>query len=324
MKYSSYEINSSKSYGFWIDDSTIVDLPKLLGSRAPKNLDRFLEDLVDGHIDTSLLKENAAACIASSEVKLLPPISRPGKILGVAINNKMGQMLAHRPFDEPAFFFKPSSSLAGHGAAIEVSADFGNTHCEPELAVIIGKGGKNISEAEALSHVFGYSIMNDVTSPGLKARDSLELIIPGGGSAYNKLLDWRRNLTAEHDRSIYLTYHALSKGTDTFGPMGPWIVTADEVDNPNCLAISTYENDTLVFEDSTENLTFSVERIIAHLSKFMTLDTGDIIHCGTAMKAVEGGKYASIQHWDFSQIGGTCSIEIEGIGKLSNPIEIRK
>ncbi len=324
MKYSSYKINGSKSYGFWVDDSTIVDLPKLLGSKAPKNLDRFLEDLVDGDIDTSLLTENAEASIASSDVKLLQPIGRPGKIIGVAANNRMIQMLAHRRFDNPAFFFKPSSSLAGHGDAIEVGEDFGNTHCEPELAVIIGKPGKNISEAEALSHVFGYSIINDVTSPGLKARDSIELVIPGDGTAYNKLLDWRRNLTDEHDRSIYLTYHALSKGTDTFGPMGPWIVTADEVANPNCLAVNTYDGDTLVFEDSTANLTFSIEHIIAHLSKYMTLETGDIIHCGTAMKAVEGGKYSAIGEWDFSRIGGTCTIEIEGIGKLSNPIEIRK
>ena len=81
MKYSSYKINGSKSYGFWVDDSTIVDLPKLLGSKAPKNLDRFLEDLVDGDIDTSLLTENAEASIASSDVKLLQPIGRPGKII---------------------------------------------------------------------------------------------------------------------------------------------------------------------------------------------------------------------------------------------------
>lgn len=323
MKFCSFERAGERSFGLVRQDGTIVDLKPLLGPDGPRSLDELIPRLGSGELTLAALAARAkdAPGIEPASVTWRPPVTRPGKILGVAINNRIGQDLAFRPFSNPAFFMKPVTSLVGHGQPVVVREDYGLTHPEPELAVIIGKGGRNIPESESLAHVFGYSIINDVTSPGLKERDSLEVISPAGaGGGYRDLLSWRRVRDDEHARSVYLTYHALSKGTDTFGPMGPWIVTADEIADPNRLAINSYDGDDLVFEDSTANLVFPVERVIAHASNYMTLEAGDVLHCGTAMKPREGGKYRALTQWDMRHVKQPMVIEIEGVGRLENPV----
>ena len=174
------------------------------------------------------------------------------------------------------------------------------------------------------SHTFHNTIINDVTSPGLKERDSIELVSPNAqvGGAYGKLLGWRRVFDEDHTRSNYLTYPARSKGTNTFGPIGPWIVTADDIADPNNLSVNSFDGEDPAFVDSTANLTFSVQRVIAHASAYMTLVPGDIIHCGTSMRAAEGGKHRGLTDWDLQHVNGRpMRIQIDGIGELSNPIE---
>lgn len=324
MRLCSFEAGGRRSYGLVRADGRIVDLRALLGADGPGSLEDLIEAVGESRIDLAALaaRADSAPALAPEAVAWRPPVSRPGKIVGVAINNRMGQQVAFRPFAEPAFFLKPATSLTGHGAPVVVRGDYGLTHPEPELAVVIGRRGKAIPEARALEHVFGYTIINDITSPGLKERDSIELVTPpSAGGGYRDLMSWRRVRDEEDARSIYLTYHALSKGTDTFGPIGPWIVTADEIPDPNRLAIHSYDGDDLVFEDSTANLTFSVERIIAHASDYMTLQPGDILHCGTAMRPAEGGRYRALTQWDLAQARRPMTIEIEGVGRLVNPVE---
>ncbi|MGF6787858.1 2-keto-4-pentenoate hydratase/2-oxohepta-3-ene-1,7-dioic acid hydratase in catechol pathway [Paraburkholderia sp. 35.1] len=322
MRFCSFETAQRRTYGV-VCDAGVVDLKDALGAQAPESL----EALIAAMADHRLRQETITAALLGvqpiplNQVSWCPPLSRPGKIIGVAINNRMGQELAFRPFANPAFFLKPASSLIGCGRPVIVREEFGLTHPEPELGVVIGRGGKMIAESQALDHVFGYTIVNDVTSPGLKEQDSLEIVLPGvvrGG--YRELLTWRHVRDEEHERSIYLTYHTLSKGADTFGPMGPWIVTRDEIQDPNRLTINSFDGDDLVFEDSTANLTFSVQRIIAHASKYMTLEPGDVLHCGTAMQPRIGGKYLMLAHWDIRRSGKPISVEIEGIGRLENPV----
>ena len=326
MRLCSFEADGRRAYGLVRDDGRIVDLQARLGADGPASLEEAIEAMAAGLIDRTNLAKAAvgAPALEPQAVAWRPPLSRPGKIIGVAINNRIGQEIAFRPFAEPAFFLKPASSLTGHGRPVVVRDDYGLTHPEPELAVIIGKGGKRIPAERALDHVFGYSVINDITSPGLKERDSIELVTPAAaGGGYRDLMGWRRVRDEEDARSIYLTYHALSKGTDTFGPMGPWIVTADEIADPNRLAINSYDGEDLVFEDSTANLTFPVERIIAHASDYMTLDPGDVIHCGTAMKPADGGKFRALTQWDLAATRRPMAIEIEGLGRLVNPVEFR-
>lgn len=326
MKLCSYVYKTLRSYGLYQDDGKILDLKVQFGAQAPHDLCELLEmlDISGKALDAWIVSSGEPKLIIDpADVTWLPPLPKPGKVVGVALNNLMAQKIAYRPSETPAFFIKPNTSLLAHKAEVQVHTDYGITHPEPELAVIIGKKARNIDEAQALEYVFGYSIINDITSPGLKERDSLELIVPKEASgAYLDLQSWRNNRDEDHKRSIYLTYHALSKGADGFGPMGPWIVTKDEIPNPNDLSIYSYIGDELVFQDSTAQLTFKVEKVLAHLSKYMTLEPGDVVHMGTAMKAVEGGKFPLLTHWDITKYSAPMKIEIQGIGTLVNPVVV--
>lgn len=327
MKYCSYMLGETASYGVEGSDGSIIDLPTFLGEGAPFDLDFFI---AAASKDSALIEKAHTAAkeaggVDPETVTWLPPVARPGKMAGVAINNKFGQSFAYRPFENPAFFFKPSSSLIGHKQPVVVKESYGLTHPEPEMGVIIGKAGKDIAEDEALDHVFGYTILNDVTSQGLKERDSIEFITPAADKGGMKnLMSWRKVRDEEDARSLYYTYHAISKGTDTFGPMGPWLVSADAVDNPNDISIKSYAGDDLVFTDSTANLVFSVEQVIAHASKYFTLQPGDVIHCGTAMKAAEGGKYRLISHWDLTQSQEPMRLEYDILGVQESPIKLEE
>lgn len=323
MKLCSFETQVRRCYGLVRDDGRIVDLEACLGPEAPASLEALIDAVAEGRLTLATLTARAsgAPTIDPATITWRAPLSRPGKILGVAINNRIGQELAYRPFAEPAFFLKPASSLTGHGQPVVVRESYGLTHPEPELAVIIGRRGKHIPEARALEHVFGYTIINDITSPGLKERDSIELVTPASaGGGYSDLMSWRRIRDDEDARSIYLTYHALSKGSDTFGPMGPWIVTTDEIADPNRLTVNSFDGTRLVFEDSTANLTFPVERIISHASAYMTLEAGDVLHCGTAMRPAEHGPFRTLTQWDLRRAKEPMAVEIEGIGRLENPV----
>ncbi len=324
MKFVSYSSGGVPCYGILDPDGNVIDVAELLGEQAPASIEDLIEAQSKGAEIIEALNSGlnqSPTSIPADDVSWEPPVRRPGKVLGVALNNKIAQEHAFIPFKKPAFFQKPRSSLTGHQTAIRVRQDYGVTHAEPEMAVIIGKRGRDISESDALEHVFGYSIMNDVTSPGLKEKDSIELLAPAHLRHIVKV-GWRKVDEAEDPLSIYLTYHAISKGCDTFGAFGPCIVTADEIDDPNNLAIHTYRGDTLVFVDSTANLTFSVEEVIAHASRYMTLEPGDVIHLGTAMKPAEGGPYAALNEWDFCEEQADVRIEIEGIGTLVNQVTV--
>ena len=327
MKLCSFEKDGQVRYGVEASDGTVIDLVEALGAGAPASLELLIEQAESdpGLLDRVSSIAAGGGGFPADGLDWRPPVRRPGKILGVAINNRIGQQVAYRPLENPAFFLKPATSLVGHGQPVTVMASHSVVHPEPELAVIIGKGGKNIARQDARSHIFGYSIVNDITSPGLKANDSLELLVPEGVSAsYAGDLTWRNVMNEKHARSIYLTYHAISKGADGYGPFGPWIVTADDIANPDALQVLAYEDDELVFEDSTANLVFPVEHIISHISRYMTLEAGDVIHCGTAMKAVAGGKYHMPSEWDLAKNPGTMKIEIKGIGALINPVRIQE
>ncbi|MGI9555475.1 MAG: fumarylacetoacetate hydrolase family protein [Cyanophyceae cyanobacterium] len=251
----------------------------------------------------------------------LPPVNDSRKIIGVAMNNTGLNTGAHVEPAGPMFFLKPLSSLTGHNQPIEIGDDYGFTFPELELAVVIGKAGKNISEEDALSHVFGYSIMNDVTSQGLKRGDSIAVDLRPGlkhTPGYLSYFDWRR-VRGEEDNEVYFTYHTRSKGSDTFGPMGPWVTTADEIANPDDLAVRGYADGELFAEDSTSAYSYTVSHIIAHASRYFSLEPGDIFTCGTAAKGNE--QYPRAHHEiDMSESTPVVEIQIEGLGSLSNPV----
>lgn len=249
---------------------------------------------------------------AVTDVVWLPPVARPGKILCVALNNSANPDRIMSGPDTPAMFVKPSSSLVGSGRPIRLKESFGRVHPEPELAVVIGRTGADIPVGEAMGHVFGYTIMNDLTSPTMRGEDTFHYraIHPDPESA-----DGIRYVDS------WVSYPARYKGADTFGPLGPWVVTTDEVPDPHTLRITCTHDGTLVTDDNTANLRFSVAEVVSFASQYMTLEVGDVIAMGTALK--KSAKGGAVQNVDLTRLGGVIEVSIEGIGTLSNPVERR-
>ncbi|WP_432828610.1 fumarylacetoacetate hydrolase family protein [Dactylosporangium sp. CA-092794] len=243
----------------------------------------------------------------------LPPIPRPGKVICVALNNSANTDRIMSGPKHPAMFLKPASSLIGHGQSIRLRADYGRVHPEPELAVVIGRGGVDISHDTALDHVFGYTIMNDLTSPTMRGEDTFHYraIHPAsdGSSGLSYVDTW-------------VTYPMRYKGSDTFGPIGPWVATTDEIPDPHDLTIQCVHQGRVVTADNTANLLHSVADVIAFVSRYTALETADIIAMGTALKASAAGGSA-VQNVDLTALGGPIDVSISGIGTLSNPVEMR-
>lgn len=234
-----------------------------------------------------------------------PPVPNPSKILGCAINNSGLNNLATAFAANPPFFVKLPSALVGQDQAIVIRPDYGLTHPEGELAVIIGKRCKRLAPEQVQDAIFGYTIINDITSITLKSEDTYVFPNPGitpapAGFEFGEM---------------HLVYHARSKGADTFGPCGPWLVTRDEIPDPNKLDVKVWMGDELCASDNTSNLRFRIEEVIAWLTRYVTLEPGDMVHMGTAARGKYGLRELDFQRWD-----GPCVIEISGVGKLSNPV----
>ena len=254
-----------------------------------------------------------SATIGAGELEWLPPVPRPGKVICVALNNSANVDRIMSGPAHPAAFTKPASSLLGHGRPIRLRKEYGRVHPEPELAVVIGAGGRDISRDAALGHVFGYTIINDLTSPTMRAEDTFHYraIHPGpDGSDGIEYVD------------TWVSYPGRYKGTDGFGPIGPWIATADSVPDPHALTVSCVHQGRLVTSDSTANLMHKVDDVISFMSSYMTLEPGDIIAMGTALKPSAAGGPA-IQNVNLAALGGPIEVTISGLGTLSNPVELR-
>ena len=274
--------------------------------------------------DASLLKtlEAAVRDVASfdiNQVEWLPPVARPSKILGVAFNNKKLMEKAHVDPGVPNFFLKPPSAMQAHKKPIKIDPAWGAVIPEPEICAIIGRTCKNIDEASALRHVFGFAIHNDVTSHGLKFMKDSIAVTYEGELARPEFFRWR-NRRDDKDTDAYFVYHTRSKGVDTFGPIGPWITHRSDVPNPNNLAVVADIDGEVFATDNTSNYRFSLEACIAEASRYFTLEPGDIISFGTTGKGagrfINGHKSVLM-----GEMTGTIGIDVELLGRLENPIE---
>jgi len=223
--------------------------------------------------------------IPAAGLKLLPIVPNPEKIICVGLNyadhaRESGQT----PPAEPVFFSKFSFAICGHGQAIVLPRVSSEVDYEAELVVVIGTGGRYIAADHALEHVAGYCCGNDVS-----ARD-WQLRKPGG--------QW-----------------LLGKSFDTFAPIGPALVTADEIPDPNQLAIQLRLNGQVMQQSNTARLIFSVAQLIAYVSQVCTLLPGDLIFTGTP-PGVGFARKPPV----FLKPGDAVEVEIEGIGVLRNPV----
>jgi len=254
---------------------------------------------------------NAALLVPVAQVRWLPPLPDPGKICGVAMNNSASNARKISAPDHPAFFLKPMSCLIGHLEPIVVRSYYGSVHPEPELAVVIGTTGRDIMPEAALKHVFGYTIFDDITGNGMRAEDLFR---------YYALYPRKDNPDEVERVEQHLSYAARYKGTDTFGAMGPWLVTADAIANPDALDVSCSVGGELIAEDSTCYYNFKVAEVISFISRFHTLHAGDVISMGTAFKPSATRK--SIHHANLQVVPGPVEVTIEGLGTQVNPVRV--
>lgn len=311
MKIGTIERNGIAQVVVCTDDDKAVILADCMDS-APADIMQVLnaEETLLSKINTAIAGKQG---VDIESLKWLPPIPKPGKIVCIALNNSANKDRIMKGPSHPATFIKPSSSLVGHGQPIRLKDGFGRVHPEPELTVIIGKGGTDIAKESALDHVFGYSIINDLTAPLMRGDDTFH---------YRAIHPKADGTPGIEYKDSWVSYPGRYKGCDTFGPMGPWIATADSIPDPHNLTISCLHKGELITEDNTANLNYKVADAIAFISSYMSLEPGDIIAMGTALKAANtDGK--AVQNIDLTQTGGPIEVRISGIGSLVNPVEKR-
>ena len=249
--------------------------------------------------------------IPADDVTWHPPVRRPGKICAVAMNNSASNERKISAPDHPAFFLKPSSCLVGHLEPIRIRPYYGSVHPEPELAVVIGTRTRDVDFENALDAVFGYTIFNDVTSNGMRAEDRFHYY-----AVYASKEDPEKTERVEQ----HLSYAGRYKGSDTFGAIGPWLVTRDEIRDPDDLTVLCKAGGETIAEDSTRYYNYKVAQVISFISQFLTLEPGDVISLGTAFKP--GARRKSIHHANLQYTPGPIQISIEGLGTLSNPVVV--
>jgi acylpyruvate hydrolase len=221
--------------------------------------------------------------MSRSAVTLQAPIPQPGKIIAIGQNylehaKESGAGMS--PY--PIIFAKYTNSVIGPGEPIVIPAAVEKPDYEGELAVVIGRRGRNIPEAEALKYVAGYMPLNDVSARDWQTRTS----------------QW-----------------VIGKTCDTFCPMGPALVTADEIPDPQNLHLRTVIGDEELQSGYTGDMIFSVAHLIADMSRVMTLEPGDVIATGTPPGI---GAARTPPRW--LRPGDVVRVEIENVGILENPV----
>ncbi|MCP8688661.1 fumarylacetoacetate hydrolase family protein [Marinobacterium sedimentorum] len=279
MRLITFEHQGRQSVGTLIDDHIIDaaadpmlpgDMIALLTAGAPA-LQRLQQ-----------LATKPRAVIALDQVRLLAPVPRPGKFLGVGLNyadhiRETG--LATPEF--PTIFNKQTSCVIGPGEAIHRPRISDKLDYEGELAIVIGRRCRHVPLDKAASVIAGYTIANDVS-----------------------VRDWQ----------VKSPTWTLGKSFDTHGPIGPWIETSDAID-PHNLELRTWVNDELRQHSNTRHLIFNCYQLIATLSTVCTLEPGDIIATGTS-----SGVGVAMKPRGYMKPGDRVRVEIEGIGELCNPI----
>ncbi len=281
MRLITFEQSNQNHVGL-VTEQGVIDLTSSI-DRFPRCMTEVIERWEE-------LKPGIAAAAPNSDklnfenLKLAAPIRRPGKVICIGLNyaDHAAESGSEIPF-EPVVFNKFPTAVIAHQEPIEIPGNSKEVDYEAELVVVIGKTAKNVSQSEAMSHVFGYCCGHDVS-----ARD-WQKGRPGG--------QW-----------------LLGKTFDTFAPLGPEIVTADEIDEPGNLNVVMRLNGETMQDSNTKQLIFPIDHLIKHLSSVSTLYPGDVIYTGTPP-----GVGAARKPPVFMKAGDVAEVEIEGLGRLTNP-----
>ena len=217
------------------------------------------------------------------QVGLLAPIPRPPKVICIGLNYRDHAAESKMAIpDVPTVFSKFATAVIGPGHPIVLPRNSAKPDYEAEFAVVVGKGGRHIPEERWREHVFGYTMMNDVSA---------------------------------RDFQMATSQWMMGKTFDTFAPLGPDIVTADEIADPQNLAISLVLSGEVMQNSNTRELIFSVPRLVAFLSSVFTLEPGDVISTGTPAGV---GFARKPPRW--LKPGDQVTVRVEGLGELTNPV----
>lgn len=231
-----------------------------------------------------IAKRSPAAIVDRKAVRLRAPVPRPGKLVGIGLNYRDHAAESKMPVPErPVVFSKFTTSVIGPGDPIVLPPSSQKVDYEAELAVVIGRRVKQVSRDEAARAILGYTIVNDVSARDFQFGDG----------------QWQRG-----------------KSCDTFGPMGPWIATADEIEDPQQLAINLRVNTKTLQSSNTNQMVFGAVDLVKYLSETITLEPGDVIATGTP-----SGVGFARQPPVFLAPGDVVDVEIDGLGVLTNPVE---
>ena len=244
------------------------------GENAKRALQQLVERAISGDANGSLLRDE-------SLLELGPAVPAPGKILCVGLNyRKHAEESGAAIPTTPVLFSKFANTVAAHGEDVPLGEMAKEYDYEVELAVVMGAVADKIAEADALDTVFGYATANDISARDLQMRTSQWL---------------------------------LGKSLDKFMPIGPYLVTADEVPDPQALALKTWLNGELRQNSNTADMIFPVAEIIAYVSKHFPLEPGDVIITGTPEGVIMG---MAEKRWMVP--GDVVEVEVAGLGTLRN------
>lgn len=279
MKVISFEHQGRASYGV-VGDGGVIDAGAALKERYA-TLRALLEGDALGELAAAA--EGASALAALDEVSFLPVIPDPGKIILVGLNYESHRLETGRPESPyPSLFSRTAETLVGHGQPMVKPRVSDQLDFEGEFAIIIGRGGRDISEADALERIAGYSCLND-----------------------GSVRDWQRHTSQWLPGKNFV-------GT---GGFGPWMVTSDELTDPAACTLITRLNGEEVQRGATDDFIYTIPFLMNYISTFTTLQPGDVISTGTP-----GGVGNAREPKLFMKAGDVIEVEISGIGTLTNPI----
>ena len=291
MKLLIFKQNKKQKLGIHTDQG-IIDVEETAKNTNHTHIETDIMDIIastpaDMKVMTNFVKQalndHKAIFVSEEQITFEPSITRPGKIICVGLNYaKHADETGSSYPKSPILFSKFTNALTGHKSDVTIPRLTRKLDYEVELAIIIGKQARNVNQTEALDYVFGYSTAND-----LSARD-LQFKTP----------QW-----------------LLGKTSDGFAPIGPYLVTADAIKNPNELTLKTYVNGVLKQDSNTSDMIFSCEDLISYISQVITLEPGDVILTGTPEGVVMGRPE---DQQTFIQPGDEVTVEVEQLGALTN------
>mgnify|MGYP004001169563 FL=1 len=282
MKLASFRVDGKASYGVVVDETKVIDV----GAVASDRWADLKAVLAAGAFDE--VKEISGGDAPEhdlNDIEFLLPITAPDKFLCIGRNykNYVATLEIKKPLNHPSMFVRVASSFAAHEQAIEKPDVSDELDFETELAVVIGTRGRNISEADALNHVAGYTILNE-----------------------GSIRDWQKRGAQNAPGKNF--YHS--------GSIGPWMVTTDEIPDPSVLTIAPRLNDAVMQEGSTDMMIYNIPFLISYFSQMTWLEPGDIIATGSPSGS---GGSRDPQVWLKS--GDRLEAEISQIGTLRNTVE---